>query len=139
MSLIVLAGLMLGLGDTGLAADPPFRLPPGVTLPAGLSDLQPLEGQGWVVCQAAEIAAFQDRAHVRCANGSGHGTHSQPPAFVAVDIQAEPGLATALLTAGARSRESGSPLYIQIDYAAGANPPGCLPEDCRRATGFVVE
>lgn len=132
-------GAVAALSGSGMTDDPPLRLPPGVRLPEGLADLQPREGEGWVMCQVAEIAAFADRAHVRCLNGVDHGTRTQPPAFVAVDIVAQPGLASALMTAGARARDSGNTLYVLIDYAAAANPPGCLAEDCRRAAGVVVE
>ena len=138
ISLAVL-GAAMALSGSSMADDPPLRLPPGVRIPEGLADLQPASGEGWVMCQAAEIAAFSDRAHVRCLNGVDHGTRTQPPAFVAVDIVTQPGLAAALMTAGARARDSGNTLYVLIDYAPAANLPGCLADDCRRAAGFVVE
>ncbi|WP_029086940.1 hypothetical protein [Brevundimonas aveniformis] len=134
---IILAGIALATAGSATAQD--YRLPEGVRLPGSLLDLRPANGLSWVTCNVVEVAAFQDRAHVRCANGEGVGTARLPPAYIAVDIQTHPGLASSLTTLGVRARTTGTPLYALIFNNAGVNPPGCDAGNCRGAMGFVIE
>jgi hypothetical protein len=108
-------------------------------IPDGLLGSQPAEGVTWVTCLVIEVAAFEDRSHVRCSNGQGGGTASLPPEFIAVDIRANPGLASSLVTGGARARSARAGLAALIHNNPRNNPPGCDAGNCRGAFGFFVE
>ena len=121
------------------AAQPILRVPDLARLPEGLSEIRAIDGLSWVSCEVGEIAAFEDRSHVRCANGQGEGTASQPPDYIAVDIRANAGLAASLVTAGTRARTGRTPLYALIHNNPRNNPPGCDAGNCRGTMGCVVE
>ncbi len=116
-----------------------YGLSDRVNLGNALSNAPAPAGERWVLCQVAEVGGFDDRTHVRCANGEGEGTYGKPSVFLAVDNAQRPALAAALAAAGLRARSTGEPMAVLIDQTESANPPGCLPHDCRRLAGFVAE
>jgi len=131
----LLIAFAVGLGSAA-AAQPIFQLPR--MLPAD-SPLNNTDGLTWVSCQVIEIAAFEDRTHVRCANGQGQGTLTAPPDYIAVDVRAHPALASSLVTEGVSARSRGIPLNALVRGLGRDNPPGCDVGNCRGAFGFFVE
>jgi len=116
-------------------------------------------------CQLDNVAAFENRVHVHCrvaqtgAPGSpvsqalgsflGGSTGAAGPISDAATaarlaaigyfaVESGSPLATRVLQLGATAVSNGRTVDIFFDDGAGANPPGCLQNDCRRLIGLSL-
>ncbi len=119
--------------------------------PGGVATLGPAAPELGRDCVIVDVAAFQNRVHVHCvAPGGGvtWGLHSrdyQPPpqpdvgiVYFAVGAASDPALADRVLHLATAAAHLNKPVHIFYRTDPTENPPGCLPADCRKLTGFVL-
>lgn len=87
-------------------------------------------------CKVENVAVLNNRVHVRCDAIPGGGL-LKPPVFFAVELNNP--MADKLIALASQALISNRPLYLTYEGTLAANPPGCLPQDCRRLTGAWLQ
>ena len=119
--------------------------------PGGVATLGPAVQELRRDCVIVDIAAFTNRVHVHCVVPSGgvnNGLHSRdytpPPqpdvriVYFAVGTASDPALADRVIALARSAAQLNKPVQIFYRTDPAENPPGCLPGDCRKLTGFVL-
>ncbi len=102
-------------------------------------------------CGIADVGAFTNRVHVRCARDTGPalgGLHTPdyvpPPEadesviYFAVGATSDPALADRVIVLANSASQQNKQVQIFYRTNPAENPPGCQPNDCRRLIGFVM-
>lgn len=106
----------------------------GASLCGGAAAAEAPEGGAWTECSVTAVAAFRDHLLVRCAAPAPgpalQGGSDAPPREFA--IEAIGPLTEPVLRLAIEAKGRGRPLVILYVRDAGANPPGCPADRCRR-------
>jgi len=107
---------------------------------AGMSSAPARANQVSAPCTIAGVATFTDRIHLQCLiwrSGTG-GSGSAPglPAFLAVEVGSP--IAAHVVQLGLSALINARKVEVFYDDDAGANPPGCQKQDCRRLLGLAI-
>lgn len=105
----------------------------GLTGAAGAADAP--DGGAWIDCSVTAVAAFRDHLTVRCAP-SGLQGEATPREFA---IEATGPLTEPVLRLAIEAKGRGKPLAILYVRDAGANPPGCPVDRCRRIAALELK
>lgn len=80
-------------------------------------------------CNVSEVAAFPDRTHILCDNWA------VPYAAVPTDGSA---FSVSVVQLALFAMQSERSLSVRVSLLTAQNPPGCLPEDCRRIESITI-
>lgn len=137
--------VVLSLAAISMAAFAQIRVTPPVSVTTEIN----LDPQMEKYCYISEVAAFENRVHLRCRAGgrpgvvtppdnSANGRYAQSIFYFAVDARAQQDLASRVVELGSAALAQDRDLLIAFRSAPSENPPGCLPQDCRRLVGVVM-
>ena len=85
-------------------------------------------------CNVNNVAAFDNRIHVRCTISSGEGV-----LYYAHPTGSSNGYTASRMLAVAQTAYAlGKPLYVYYVSSSSSNPPGCNIGDCRLLTGVSM-
>lgn len=87
-------------------------------------------------CKVVNVAVLANRIHIRCNPVAGGGLVA-PPIFFAVELNNP--MADKAVALAAQALIANRELSITYEGTPGANPPGCLVQDCRRLTSVWLQ
>jgi len=101
-------------------------------------------GQAAAGCSVVDVATFNNRVHIHCETpvnpcslqSGSCASLPKPPTYVAVELNSA--MASTVIQLGLFALTSKHLLTVFYDDNAGANPPGCNANDCRRIIGVVA-
>ena len=102
-------------------------------------------GQAFASCSVVDVATFSNRVHIHCTkpvsgcdfqSGGCAQQQAAPPTYVAVESTSP--MAPTVVQVGLFALTSKHLVDVLFDDNAGANPPGCNANDCRRLVGVVA-
>lgn len=146
--------LLSGLAALALTAAPALAQEGTVRIPSvgpgGVATL-PAATELSRTCWIADVGAFTNRVHVRCARATGSalgGLYTRdyvpPPepdagiVYFAVGATSDPALADRVIALANSASQQNKQVHIFYRTDPVENPPGCQPSDCRRLTGLVM-
>lgn len=85
-------------------------------------------------CNINNVAAFDNRIHLRCDTSPGSGIW-----YFAYPTGSSNGYtANRMLAVAQTAYALGKPVWVYYDSYSSSNPPGCNPGDCRLLTGISM-
>lgn len=130
---LVLVGALALSGAWFLRGQAQAELP---EVPQGSGMLSP-DASAFHTCTVVEIAAFEDRIHVRCTTAP-----SSAPAvffFAASTLPANSQNANRFLTLLNTALALNKTVYLWYDTSSSANPSGCSTGDCRKIVALYIK
>jgi hypothetical protein len=99
-----------------------------------VSPVSPASLEGAFACDVNNVAAFENRIHVRCSSSPGSGIY-----YFAYPTNAGGGYtANRMLAVAQTAFALGKPLWVYYYESSEYNPPDCLTQDCRLLTGVSI-
>ena len=106
----------------------------GAQAQAGIDPVSPTGTEASFACTIVNVAAFDNRIHVRCSASPGDGIW-----YFAHPTGSFNGYTASRLLAVAQTAYAlGKPVWVYYVSSTSSNPPGCNTGDCRLLTGISM-
>lgn len=106
----------------------------GAQAQAGINPVSPAGTEASFACTINNVAAFDDRIHLRCTSSPGDGIW-----YFAHPTGSFSGYTASRLLAVAQTAYAlGKPVWVYYVSSSSSNPPGCNTGDCRLLTGVSM-
>ena len=106
----------------------------GAQAQAGIDPVSPTGIESSFACTIVNVAAFDNRIHVRCSASPGDGIYYYAHPTGSFDGYT----ASRLLAVAQTAFALGKPVWVYYESSSSSNPPGCNTGDCRLLTGISM-
>jgi hypothetical protein len=125
---------VLGLLAGSFAAGRRLVATQAASAQAAAAPAAPASPEASFACTVDNVAAFNNRIHLRCTSSPGSGIYY----FAYPTTSGEGYTANRLLAVAQTAFALGKPVWVYYVSSSASNPPGCNTGDCRLLTGISM-